>query len=1131
MDKAKSYCNDTACDETCWEEASQRLRAEHPRLFAELEEVLNAQSQPLSGRDLSGQIAKSISESKSRIQERDLPFPWKHRDESEKAKIRKAMDSILRAVSVFKDMGNAVASVDPSHMGIAWIGVNLILQLVLSGTEQNAAALQGLAQISPIITRYAKVEEIYIEQRRENQAIDLNKDFRTQVVNLYTNILVYQGTIISHNKRNRLVRYARAIPKVDDWNKLLQDIVNLDAECRNFTQIFDFEEQTTRHWELKEILDQQDQQMEQVSFQISHIKEQSEALINDNDRNENKKILDWVSTTLPHDDHTRILEHGKLNSDYAQSGKWLFRRSDFQSWNTSDDRQSVLWLPGPVGTGKSSLVPIGKEADRLAFFYCSRKQGTEEANSPKTVLRSLLRQLAWSKTNLSVASIIKERYRQWQQDQGCGGRELLADDCIKLLTQLIASNYHTTIIIDALDECSDFDELLSNLEKIMSACQGKVKFLLSSRMHVPVQEIFPANTRIEVGLDNKDDIELLIKTKIEQNQRRLEQCKSSELKARMIKTLSDRAQGMFRWVELQLDVFFSSKSKIRRPDVFKKKLETLESGSGIPELDEVYDEIYDMNVSTDEDRRAAERTLKWIMCCRRPLSIEILVEAVSLDSNGDHDEAVDADYILAICSNFIVIDHKQMVQFAHLSVREYLGDADARKRDGFLQYTALYWPVHCSLASMDDEKGQTLQCLVGKFLSPTEPSGGFTTCLQIWADVLEEFDTRELYMSIRECLNPSKSPVFTACAWGFHDVIQKALSGAFNLDERNDDGNTALAVAAFFNHIEIVRLLLESGADANSIGSGGNTPLHYGSGPWCRESSLEVVELLIHHGADVTKAIDGPINNQWTPLHLATNKWSEDVVRLLLDKGARVNAKDTRGVTALHLVHHTSTKIARLLLEHGADLSLEDEDGQTPLQVAAANGDEEMVKFLLGYQGLESDAKKWTQQAQFYNAVHEGDEATVGLLLEDGIDMTTKNVRGEYPLHWAIDHGHLGVASLLLKKGADIDAKDTFGWTALFLACANSNEEMMQFLLDNGADMNIGSDKRAGGYTVLSHATAWGKWQLVEMLLRRGASPQSVALDSLRRERYVSPEDFEKALEIKRGILRVLMPFAGAILA
>ncbi|CAG8371539.1 unnamed protein product [Penicillium salamii] len=548
--------------------------------------------------------------------------------------------------------------------------------------------------------------------------------------------------------------------------------------------------------------------MEQVSVQISHMREQNEILIHENNRRgtyqtqnhaqktdncaENKEILNWVSTALPHDDHTRILDHGKLNSDYAQSGKWLFRRSEFESWNTNNDSQSVLWLLGPVGTGKSSLVcltieqllnqsrAIDKETEQLAFFYCSRKQGTEEAN---------------------IASIIKERYQQWQQDQGYGGRELLADDCVKLLTQLIAPNHHTKIIIDALDECSDFDELLNHLEKIISASQGKVKFLLSSRMHVPVHEIFPANARIEVGMDNKEDIETFIKTKIEQNQRRLDQCKSSELKDRIIKTLSDRAQGMFRWVELQLDVFFNPKSKIRRPGVFKRKLESLESGSGIPELDEVYDEIYDMNVSTDEDRRAAERTLKWLMCCQKPLSIEVLVKAVSFDSNGALDQAVDEDYLLAICSNFIIIYHNQMVQFAHLSVREYLassakhsystanaqtartsllyllnecsqGDADPSKRDGFVQYAALYWPVHYSLA-LDDDKEDFLLPLINELLSPSEPSDGFTTCLQIWADALDDIESSDdLHWRIGASLNATKSPVFTACVWGFHEVAQ-----------------------------------------------------------------------------------------------------------------------------------------------------------------------------------------------------------------------------------------------------------------------------------------------------------------------------------------------------------------------
>lgn len=51
------------------------------------------------------------------------------RDEGEKAKVRKAMDTILKAVVVFRDMGKVLAEIEPSHVGVAWSGVNLVLQV------------------------------------------------------------------------------------------------------------------------------------------------------------------------------------------------------------------------------------------------------------------------------------------------------------------------------------------------------------------------------------------------------------------------------------------------------------------------------------------------------------------------------------------------------------------------------------------------------------------------------------------------------------------------------------------------------------------------------------------------------------------------------------------------------------------------------------------------------------------------------------------------------------------------------------------------------------------------------------------------------------------------------------------
>lgn len=129
MDNQDSNCKHFASEKSCWQEASEKLHAEYPRLYTQLEETLATKSQALSSAELSSQIAKSIVESKRRMLDRDLPSHWKHRDESEKAKFRTAMDHVLKAVTVFRDMGSAVAQIDPSHVGIAWIGVNLILQV------------------------------------------------------------------------------------------------------------------------------------------------------------------------------------------------------------------------------------------------------------------------------------------------------------------------------------------------------------------------------------------------------------------------------------------------------------------------------------------------------------------------------------------------------------------------------------------------------------------------------------------------------------------------------------------------------------------------------------------------------------------------------------------------------------------------------------------------------------------------------------------------------------------------------------------------------------------------------------------------------------------------------------------
>lgn len=150
-------------------------------------------------------------------------------------------------------------------------------------------------------------------------------------------------------------------------------------------------------------------------------------------------------------------------------------------------------------------------------------------------------------------------------------------------------------------------------------------------------------------------------------------------------------------------------------------------------------------------------------------------------------------------------------------------------------------------------------------------------------------------------------------------------------------GETVLHWSAREGDYDLTKLLIQSRADVNVEDSDGDTPLHWAA----IKGHGKIAELLVRGGADVnTRNIDRD-----TPLHRAVANDHHHVVSLMLRHDSDVNSIDDAGNTPLHLAAARANKlinllIVKLLIDSGADLNAKNGKGWTPLD-RTQNGDME----------------------------------------------------------------------------------------------------------------------------------------------------------------------------------------------
>jgi ankyrin repeat protein len=143
-----------------------------------------------------------------------------------------------------------------------------------------------------------------------------------------------------------------------------------------------------------------------------------------------------------------------------------------------------------------------------------------------------------------------------------------------------------------------------------------------------------------------------------------------------------------------------------------------------------------------------------------------------------------------------------------------------------------------------------------------------------------------------------------------------------------------------------------------------------------------IEELLAGNRALVSSLVSKPSEDGWTPLHLAAFFGKQDAARMLLNKGAAVNARSTNAMQNMPLHAAAAGKhaeIARLLIDHGANVDARQHGGWTPMHAAAQNGDVPLATILVDA-GADVSARAENNQRPLDLALTKGQQNMVEFL-------------------------------------------------------------------------------------------------------------------------------------------------------
>ncbi|KAL4782688.1 hypothetical protein BJX76DRAFT_358742 [Aspergillus varians] len=740
-------------------------------------------------------------------------------------------------------------------------------------------------------------------------------------------------------------------------------------------------------------------------------------------------------------EHLSDYDHLRTCQDYLRrrcpdTTRWILSHAAFKPW--LDGRSyPCLWLSGKIGCGKTLVTStvvhfLGTTypySDTfVAHFFYSRSSG--DGLKASHLFKSFTKQILQHLTRTSQP-YPKEVVKNVKSLSGPGSYPASLGEIVEDVFFLACRAVPDAIyIVDGLDECerSEMLEVFAILRQMIS--QNNSRILVSGRDGIDLIQAIPRAVTIAVANQgNEDDIRKFIDWKIDEKSRDRPLTSDTALLQDITAKLLERADCMFLWVHLQLDM------------LWEECYTDADVRTALENLPKTLSETYDRCIARINKRQneLARKVLYWVCVAIKPFSASQLQEVLAMDPETgicDSQRILPAKEIVKLCSHLVIWDTNNNIRLTHSSVNQFLKERStgidllwseytlAKARAELAELCLTHLLPWCSGRSLEHYKGpgdqadaspilQTIKKHVPLsdflgFLTPqsaqipwpprlppskviTEPSAFFEFAKYHWAPLTDSIDSSSsLWRKFRRIALTQETtrPVHP---W---EAVGESADSHFM---------ATLAWAIDKKHRPLFSLLV--GLDRPQLNSEVfNIPLyHYSNVPLlhlaARSNFPEALNYLMkvskHPLLDCKKRL---------ALHHAAETGSIEAMRQLLGKfRISINDRDIKGHTPLHLATmNNHDEMIILLVKKGAMLSITDRDGQTPFWYAIRHCEVDIIQALIS-NGAYANTSSTTHRSLLFAAAERLDPQVISLVIANGAQVAVVDGHGRTPKAVAAD--------------------------------------------------------------------------------------------------------------------------------